>query len=150
MSGSLGMKIVSCTSTFNIDNIFQVSIQSLEKCGSSSLHKLRLPLYTIWLSSRAHNSGMSESLGMKIVSCTSTLHGDNIFQVSLSLLKECGSSLLHKLVMFYANGPTDQLTDKVNPIYPLSNFVYGGYNNIIYHACYLLHHNIFLQVLCTN
>ena len=97
--GQTDMKIVSCTSTLHNDDIFQVSSQSLKKCWSSSLHKLVvycIPLCIKWLSSRAHNSVMPGTTDMKIVSCTSTLHGDDIFQVSNQSSENCGSSSLHK------------------------------------------------------
>ena len=70
---------------------------NVEVVCDTSFHVPKMPLSTILLSSRAHNSGRLGPLNMKFVSCTSTTHDDFIVQVWSQSLDKCRSSLRHKL-----------------------------------------------------
>ena len=102
---------------------------NVEEVHSTNFTAPKILLSTICLSSRAHNSARPGPPNIKFMSCTSTIHGDDIFQVSSQSLKKCGSSSLHKLVTYYVDRPTDRRpTDRVTPLYPLQTS-FGGYNN---------------------
>jgi len=67
---------------------------------------------TMW----AHNSVMHVSVGMNYVSCTSSLHANNMGKNSIQLHTKYGSNVLHKLVSALP-------TDRVNLIKSLSTFL---------------------------
>ena len=83
---------MSRTSTLYSDHISEVSFHSVEKCKSSLSHKIeRLK------SIKGNNSARTNISEKKNMSRTSTLYSDHMYEVSFHSLKNCGSSLSHKI-----------------------------------------------------
>ena len=128
--GMMHMKIMSRTSTPHHKCTCKISLQLVEKCRSSSRHKIFQALLE---SKRGNNSVIFGMTRKKIMSRTSTPGYKCICKIMCQLMKKCRSSSRHKILP-QTHRPTDRPTDRptnrptnrLTPIYPLSNFVCGG------------------------
>ena len=127
------IKIMSRTSTPHYKCTCKISLLLVEKCRSSSRHKIFQALLE---SKRGNNSVIFGMTRKKIMSRTSTPGCKCICKITCQLMKKCRSSSRHKILpqtntqtVRPTNRPTDQPTDQQTDSYitPLK-LCFCGYN----------------------
>ena len=110
-------KNVSCTSTPQGKHLCQISWELVKNWGSSSRRKIFPPFLPYAVTMATLFLSLSKN-----VSCTSTLQGKHLCQISWELVKNWGSSSRRKI----GNRPPDRPTTRWFLYTPLIHYVYAA------------------------